>query len=177
MSKYLYVSHTMKNLFFYIVGISFIILAIASLSLFISSIVSFLLLLFFLLFLLGYIYSFFNDHKYIVLVDEFHKDKDLHLTGMRGFLYKSKENINVVICKHCFKSIVFSQMNLNCPYCSTAFPGDMYPKSSVHSALAVACHNCGRIIRYFNCPHCSKEIDTFEHYDPEELIAKEFARK
>jgi len=143
--------------------------------------VKFWILIFVMFFIMLFIYyaAFFSKYDYyIVFRDDKLKKNDYNLEGLRLLFHQNDFHLSSIICKHCFKSIVFKDITFTCPYCDTVFPNNN-DNCRMDYVLFYKCPHCGRIIRYFNCPHpqCNKEIDIFEHYDQAYLMNKEFSRK
>ena len=73
---------------------------------------------------------------------------------VRGKIFKN--SLNLIICPHCEKSIMFNKMVATCPYC------DHYERYGVERLILGECPTCKREIKQFLCPHpnCRKLILT-----------------
>lgn len=91
------------------------------------------------------------------------------------------------ICPHCYKQILYSELEIVCPFCNYehVFKKDefsvyktygknrfkVYPQAMV---IFKGCFHCYNKIRYIDCIHCEHHIDLFAPYDVKSLERKRY---
>jgi len=69
---------------------------------------------------------------------------------------------HTIICEHCLKEITNYDLDMVCPHCGV-------DEITLRDLLYYCGGDCRSQIRYFACPHCNKEIDTFKGYEGNQL--------